>query len=34
MNKAIHLILEDRFVQRGEPLLKVRSRKILLWIMC
>lgn len=34
MHKAIYLILEDRFVQRGEPLLRVRSRKILLWIAC
>lgn len=34
MQKAIYLMLEDRFVQRGEPLLKVRNRKILLWISC
>lgn len=34
MDKAIHLMQEDRFVQRAEPLLKVRSRKILLWIVC
>lgn len=34
MRKAIHLIQEDRFVQRDEPLLKVRSRKVMLWIAC
>jgi hypothetical protein len=34
MQKAIHLMLENRFIQRDEPLLKVRNRKILLWIVC
>ena len=34
MGKAVHLIQEDRFVQRAEPLLKVQNRKILLWITC
>jgi hypothetical protein len=34
MQKAIHLIQENRFVQRDEPLLKVRNRKIVLWILC
>ncbi|KAF3025412.1 hypothetical protein E8E15_010075 [Penicillium rubens] len=34
MQKAIYLIRENRFVQRDEPLLKVRNRKILLWILC
>lgn len=34
MQKAIHLMLENRFIQRDEPLLKVRNRKILLWIAC
>lgn len=34
LQKAIYLSLEDRFVQRDEPLLRVRSRKILLWIAC
>lgn len=34
ISKAIHLIQEDRFIQRDEPLLRVRSRKILLWIAC
>ncbi|KAF7714458.1 Bicarbonate transporter family protein [Penicillium ucsense] len=34
MNKALHLIQEDRFIQRAEPLMKIRNRKILLWIAC
>ncbi|KGO64371.1 Bicarbonate transporter, C-terminal [Penicillium italicum] len=34
MEKAIYLMREDRFVQRDEPLLKVRNRKVLLWIAC
>ncbi|PCG88898.1 Bicarbonate transporter, eukaryotic [Penicillium occitanis (nom. inval.)] len=34
MEKAIHVMQEDRFIQRAEPLLKVRNRKILLWIIC
>lgn len=34
MQKAIYLILEDRFVQRDEPLLRVSGRKVLLWIAC
>ena len=34
MQKAIHLIQENRFVQRDEPLLKVRNHKILLWVLC
>lgn len=34
MEKAIYLMREDRFVQRDEPLLKVRNRKVLLWIVC
>lgn len=34
MQKAIYLMLEDRFVQRDEPLLRVSNRKILLWIAC
>ncbi|KUM55965.1 hypothetical protein ACN42_g11265 [Penicillium freii] len=34
MHKAIFLMLEDRFVQRDEPLLRVQNRKVLLWIAC
>lgn len=34
MQKAIYLMLEDRFVQRDEPLLRVHNRKVLLWIAC
>ena len=34
VSKAIFLLLEDRFVQRGHPLLRVRKRKIALWIGC
>ncbi|RYP77631.1 hypothetical protein DL771_000999 [Monosporascus sp. 5C6A] len=32
LQKFIHLQAEDRFIQRDEPLLRVRSRKILLYI--
>jgi hypothetical protein len=32
--KVIYLMLEDRFVQRDEPLLRVQNRKVLLWIAC
>ncbi|EPS31285.1 hypothetical protein PDE_06240 [Penicillium oxalicum 114-2] len=34
VNKALQLIQEDRFISRAEPLLRVPSRKILLWIFC
>ena len=34
VNKAVFLLLEDRFVQRDHPLLRVQRRKILLWIVC
>lgn len=34
VKKAVFLLLEDRFVQRDHPLLCVRRRKILLWIVC
>ena len=34
VRKAVFLLLENRFVQRDEPLLTVRRRKILLWISC
>ena len=34
VKKAIFLLLEDRFVQRDHPLLRVPRRKIFLWIAC
>lgn len=34
MQKAIFLMLENRFVQHDDPLLRVSNRKILLWITC
>jgi hypothetical protein len=34
LQKCIFLLRENRFIQRDEPLLTVRKRKILLWIAC
>ncbi|THC89201.1 hypothetical protein EYZ11_011349 [Aspergillus tanneri] len=34
LQKAIFLMNENRFIQRGEPLLTVRRRKIVLYIAC
>lgn len=34
IQKAIHIIRENRFIQRDVPLLRVRNRKILLFISC
>ncbi|ODM23062.1 hypothetical protein SI65_00651 [Aspergillus cristatus] len=34
LKKSVFLLLDHRFVARHEPLLKVRQRKITLWIAC
>jgi len=34
LKKSVFLLLDHRFVARHEPLLKVRQRKIILWIAC
>lgn len=34
VQKAIYLSRENRFIRRDEPLLRVRNRKILLYISC
>ena len=34
LQKTVFLFREDRFIQRDEPLLRVRRRKIILYIFC
>lgn len=34
IQKFVYLCLENRFIQRDEPLLRVRNRKILLYASC
>lgn len=34
VQKAVYLCRENRFIQRDEPLLRVRNRKIILFISC
>jgi hypothetical protein len=34
LHKVIFLLRENRFIQRGEPMLQVRRRKIALYIAC